>query len=213
MSEVGKIIGEDKQQLSSDEAQIGVVGNVSYFELPRESIYVDPISIKEEKVYPNLGSTFILGHATAGVLGTDRLGYVESSRTRALESKIFEDFTESFDTTTYKDAVNTTADWDIVNGSLVFVSGSIAQSLNIGSDIQLSTTKINRMKVSLTGSNWFNTVGSVTSDGTNWFPVQYDIWRTLDSGSTGSEIMWKIVDSNQSASITQVDVNYKQDDF
>lgn len=212
MSEVGKIIGEDRRRLEvDDEAQIGPFGNVSYFELPRETIYVDPVSIREDRVYPDVGSTFILGHPTAGVLGSSRLGYVEDSRTRVGESKIFEDFTEDFGDTAYLDSSNTTASgWG--SGSIVFDTGSIVQSLNIGSDIKLSATKINRIKMSVSGSNWINTQGSVTTDGINWFGVIYDVWNRLDAGSTGSEVVWKIIDPTQTGSINFVSVSYKQDD-
>jgi len=212
MSEIGKIIGQDRRRLEiDDEAQIGPFGNVSYFELPTETIYIDPVSIRVENIYYDLGSTFILGHPVAGVLGSSRLGRVETNRIRVGENKIFEDFTENFNDTAYLDNSNTTASgWG--TGSIVFDTGSIVQSLNIGSDIKLSTTKINRVKMSVSGSNWFVTQGSVTTDGTNWFGLEYDVWKQLDAGSIGSEIMWKIVDPTQTGSIDSVLISYKQDD-
>ena len=237
MSEVGQIIGEDKRRLEvDDEAQIGAFGNVSYFENPRETVYIDAVNIKVNKIYIDLGSSFILGHPSGGVVGSDILGFTmggafildhnvagvldsikldsgNPTPIRIVESKIFEDFSEDFSATTYKDVGNTTATWDTSNGSIDFGTGSVAQSLNIGSDIQLDATNIDRVKVSLTGSNWFNTVGSITSDGTNWFGISYGVWKQLDSGSIGSEIMWKITDTSQTAGISQLDVSYKQDDI
>ena len=214
MSDVGQAIGQDKRRLEvDDEAQIGAFGTTSYFELPQETLYIDPVNIRVNKIHPDLGSTFILGHPTASLLGTARLGYVLGSITRITESRFYEDFTENFSTTDYRDAGNTTADWDTTNGSLAFASGSVAQSLTLGSDIQLSTTKFNRIKLSVSGSNWVEVIGSVSSDNINWFPASFDVWTTLTAGSTGSEILWRLIDSNQNASITQINITYKQDDI
>jgi hypothetical protein len=217
MVTVGESIGKDQRRLQyEDEGQIGIEGNLSYFENPEETIYVDPSSIRIDKVTPNLTQSWIVGHpgGTAAIVGTALVGFVETSHVRIIESKFWEDFTEGFTSTTYKNSSVTTANWT-TTGSLGFVSGSVAQSLNIGSDIELSTTKFNRMKLSITGSsNWINSVGSVSSDGgDNWFGVKYDVWQELPSGSTGSEPMWRIVDSTQSTSISEVIVNYKQDDI
>jgi len=211
MSELGAIIGDNQSNLDVDtQAQIGMFGNLSYFEMPRETIYVDSVSIRADKVYPDLGSTFILGHDTASVLGTDRLGFVISSTTRAIESKFYEDFSETFSATTYKDTANTSAvGWG--TGSILFSTGSVIQSLNIGSDISLNTTNIDRVKMSVSGTKTYLTVGSMTTDGTNWFGIDYDIWRQFTTGSTGSNIRWKIIGS-ETLQIDQVDIIYKQDD-
>ena len=243
MSEIGQIIGEDKRRLEvNDEAQIGAFGNVSYFENPRETIYVDPVNIKINKDYPDPGSSFILGHDTIGSLGFSRLGRVGSVVTIFIESKIYEEFDEDFNDTTYFDSGSSNAEWGPRTGSifilgspagtplggvlgyyplgsrvedgLFFDSGSVAQSFNIGSDIKLSTTKINRVLIELTGSNIYNIIGSVsTNKGTNWTPSTIGLKTGILSEETGSEILVRLIDETMGAHIETMKVTYIQDDI
>jgi len=242
MPTLGQVIGKDKARLEQeDEAQIGDLGPISYFELPRETFNVDLVSYRIEKDTYTTGSNFVLGHTTFGDLGSSRLGHV-GSIARIIESKLYEEFDEDFNDTTYFDSGSSNATWGpytgsifilgspatgyfggvlgyyplgsrVVNG-LFFDSGSMAQSLNIGSDIQLSTTKINRMKIELTGSNYDNVIGSISSNnGKNWTPTTIGLQTEILNENTGSEPLVKLIDPSLSAYIKTMKVTYIQDDI
>ncbi|KKL20917.1 hypothetical protein LCGC14_2450670 [marine sediment metagenome] len=223
MPTLGQVIGKDKARLDKEtDAQIGDLGAISYFELPRETFNVDLVSYRIEKDYPDLGSTFALDHDTMGSLSFSRLGRVGSVLIRAVESKIYEDVTENFSDTSNLDAGSSTGVWGPNVGSkfvlnsdgngyeganldsyplgsgldgIFFDSGSIIQTTNIGSDLQLATTKINRVRVELIGSNYDDVIGSVTTNNAgSWTPMTLGLTAEVIAEETGSQILIKLID-------------------
>lgn len=162
----------------------------------------------------NGGNTsFILGNTQAGILGTSKLGTQQSSPVRLLENYIWIDYFDDFTGSASKDTGSTTAIWDL-SGSVTFGVGSVLQTINLGSDIQLSTTKFTNALVDLSGNYYWNTIGSISSDGgTTWTPITaYGVEQAITS-TTGSEPVIKIYDGTGSAVLEEINAYFHTSDI
>jgi len=84
-------------------------------------------------------------------------------------------------------------------------SGAVLQTIDLGSDIQLSTTKFTKALVNPSGSFFWLLSGSVSSDnGSTWTPIttfnqEFDITST-----TGSQCVIKLSDTTGSVTLTDL---------
>ena len=102
---------------------------------------------------------------SSGVSALDSVTMAESSTT----------FTENFSTTTYKDAENTTANWDTANGELKLSRGSASA--------EISSVGHGPTKFSIDGSYMLDS-DTIFVEGEN----QGKIYKTDDTGATWTEV-------------------------
>ncbi len=196
--ELGKL-----KQLHEDDTrpQLGKGGDpVTWLEIYDQRLSVENNDVFIDKCTP-VGSYLIWDHPGSTWGSWDNGSWATQSTAgaspefdcvRFKEFSIHQTYDEDFDDTTYKDTGVTTAVWSSV-GSLNFEAGStIAQSLKVlGSDVQLGS--INRITLSIEGSNTSSLSGSVTADGgTTWHPVEFGFEKTITIG-LGSDVRWRIV--------------------
>jgi len=210
--ELGDVLGKDQQRFTSIEEQIGPSNIQTYFELPIQRVAAAFANIRSNKETYSGSTVFILGHGSFGVLGSQELGG-SGVVTRLAETALFRELTIDFTSTTYKDAGSTTASWE-TSGSVEFGVGDVIQTINVGSDIQLSTTDINRCTYTPTGSFTHLMSGSFSSDnGVNWVTANPNEEVLIVSSSAGSEVLFKAVDSTGSVVLHEMILRFKQDDF
>jgi len=148
-------------------------------------------------------NTFILGHSEFAVLGTQELGDAGTAFavTRIVQGN--NTYQELCYDTTFKDAANTTADWDTTNKWIDFTSGEIFQT----SQIELGTAWAN-YTVSVadqTGTLTFTISGD---NGTSWEAVTLDT-LTAFSTTDGTGILLKITESG--ATTARLENTYNAD--
>lgn len=93
-------------------------------------------------------------------------------------------------------------------------AGSVIQTVNLGSDVQLNNTKFTRMSYVPTGSfvNLLN--GSFSSNnGSDWFGANPNEEIVIPTSSAGSEIIFRAEDSIGSVELNKIIFKIKQDDF
>ncbi len=196
----GEELGKFKQLHEDDtRPQLGKGGDpITWLEIYSQELDIENIDMFIDKC-DIVGSYLIWDHTGSNgqwdvgswATQSTKFGSPEFNCSRFLELNIHQFFTEDFLTAANKDNA-TTASWD-TTGSLVFESGStIAQSKKVlGSDVQLGS--INRITLSVEGSNTGTLSGSVTADGgTTWHVVDFGVEKTITTG-LGSDIRWKIV--------------------
>ena len=215
---ISDFLGKDKQRLDRTEEQLGTTDVSNYFEIP--FIVVDTFFADIRNTQQQItGSDLIWGHEdgvipSQGVWGSFLWSDTFTGSTqRTLESAIIFELDEFFTSTTYEDSGSTTASgWG--TGSILFSAGSVLQTINLGSDVGLSTTKFDRVTYEAFGSFTHLLQGSFSSDGgVNWTGVNPNIENVIGSDVTGSEILFKGVDSTGSVELTRMKFTIKQDDY
>lgn len=159
----------------------------------------------------NNNNSFIVGNNLFGILGNNTLGTEISPPVRYMERFMWHDYNEQFSDTVYEGVGTTAVGWG--TGSVVFGVGSVLQTKNIGSDVQLFTTKYTSAKVSLYGSYTYQSVGSVSSDnGSTWTPLAtYGAEQSITS-VVGSEPVIRVYDPTGSVVITMIDAYFHTND-
>jgi len=112
--------------------------------------------------------------------------------------------------------------YDIVAPTTFNVTGSY-QSALISTDIQIAN--LNYVTLSVSGSNLLNITGSITNNGTDYFPIdigknEYNIGSEFYINpvfyklpTIGNNIKYKLEDTTGSAYISLVNIEYKSDDY
>ena len=132
--------------------------------------------------------TFILGHSSAGVLGTSKLGSQVSSEVDWFVQQYSDSYDEEFIDDDFKHS-NTTATWG--SGSVTFTSGQIAES----SSIDLRNGTITSAKLTSTETSGSFTY-QMTADGTNWENVTSGTAHTFTN--TGTDLRWRATENASS---------------
>jgi len=199
--------------------EFGEADNVeSYFENYAEKIVARIVNLKIDKTEYSGSGVFILGHPVFGVLGSQWLGLDSDSYTtsRIIELKNWIDYDEDFTTTTFQNAgQSTVAGWG--TGSVVFagteeIPSCVLQTISLGSDILLSSSKFRTGYVEKFGSDINSIVGSVSSDnGSTWTPVvSYKNKFNLNS-VLGSQVVLRLVNTVGTAPVLDKLVTYFHD--
>lgn len=185
----------------------------NYFENYTENIVGETVNIRVGSQQVD-GSSLIWGNQTYGIWGSFQWSAgLTTPVERIIESKHWIDYTEDFTGSVYEDSTNTTAiGWG--TGSIVFGSETVIQTLNLGSDISLLTTKFNRCYFEPSGSYSYQLVGSFsTNNGSNWVSANPNEWISIPDSYTGSEIIFKGVDLYGSVVLDSINFQIKQDDL
>lgn len=96
----------------------------------------------------------------------------------------------------------------------IIYPGAVLETTNLGSDLELSSTKFNRVYYKTTGSFTHLLSGSFSTDnGSNWTPTSQRREVTIPSAQTGSEILFRAVDLTGSVELSSITFSIKQDDF
>lgn len=215
MAELGDILGTTKKNQTITDEQLSPTGAATYFEVPIDEVIVNLTDLKINQGSYNGSGVFILGHPTFGVLGSQKLGFESTAKTttRILESYHYIDYDEDFLNTVYENVGSTTASgWG--SGSLIFSSGDSAQTISLGSDIQLSSTRFNRGIFFIQGSYTQLLQGSFSfNNGSDWTGVYHNKEIIVDNSISGSEPIFRMYDPVGSVSLTNLNIIIKQDDF
>jgi len=158
----------------------------------------------------SIGHSFILGSTTNGILGTNTgtedgqqqvLGeagrVISGTQVISPNNRAVERFT----TTNFEDTGSTTADWADTEGTCVFTSGEIAQSLTFAAD---GTTWL---KATLTIDDATNLTLQMSADGgSNWENVTNGTEHVFTN--TGTDLRFKLTASGN-ATITSLIILYE----
>lgn len=130
--------------------------------------------------------SFVLGHASGGVLGTNKLGDRRQAEVTTFVQQYEDTYTEDFIDDDFESS-NTTADWS-TTGSADFTSGEIAESESIDYNSgTITTAKLTSTEVS--GSFDYE----MTADGSNWESVTSGTAHTFTN--TGTDLRWRATEN------------------
>lgn len=216
------IIKRSVRSIHKVRSEIGESGNEAYFEDYVNDLTVIDCDITEDKKYPDFSESFIFGHPEASVFGVDKLGenYIAGSESIRISERNFiidhDDIeflglasgSDSYD----DDSITTTTLVNATNGShMVFSVGSLYQSIDVGSDIQLSSTILDRVRTNITGSNLSALEISVTVNSrAGWDVVDNKIWSLFTM--SGREPKIKLEDTTGSSVIHKIEAIFRQAD-
>lgn len=146
--------------------------------------------------------SFVLGHSIAGILGTSQLGSNASSYVPVRVVSPDNQFREYFDSTDFRVAASTTADWAVTAGQCDFTTGEIATSqiIALNNETYISAT------LTATGTTTTNLAFELRFDGINWESVSNGvIFNTAYSSTAGIE--WRATASGN-ATLTKIEIIY-----
>lgn len=216
MGELSGTLGEAARRLRLLEREFG--------QLPETLVYLrffknkvqlreGPTIVKERNIYTDSNDSFILGHATNGVLGTANgvggnqiiLGDYTSSWVTQKIVNPDNTWRELIRDTTFKDASATTGTWDTTNYEWIFANGNIIQTTSIFYNNETITdAEININEDNITNSGNLTYYLSANG-GSDWESA------TLNSShiftSTGTDLRLKIEASSGTAKISADDSN------
>lgn len=178
---------------------------VQYIELENDGNFKPrPRYFKLLKDVVDLNNSFILGHPTAGVLGTNPLGVTYDSQ-NVLQTLIQGNMTyeEYVYDTDFHDSGNSTATFTTGTNTISFTSGQVWRS----EQIDLGST-LSYIKVTLGTTTGTLTIEISSDNGSTWQTVTDDT-RTAVTTSDGTGTLVRITESNSStASITNTTDSY-----
>jgi len=142
------------------------------------------------EAYNTTNNIMIWGNATHGIWGTDKWG----TQGNAFDSEVTEFmmqyenlYTENFIDSDFEDTGTTDCTWDD-DGSIVFTSGEIAQSLYVDyANGTITTATLTSTEV--TGDFDYE----MTADGTNWESVTSGTAHTFSD--TGTDLRWRATEN------------------
>jgi len=148
---------------------------------------------------PDASLNLLLSDGSRGLLNTNKLGPADYTNSDLKTvSNPFNIHHEHFRTTDFKNAVTTTANWDITNHKVTFAGGGTVRS----TQIHKGTAIISQARFSAT------LVGTPTlylsTDGTNWELVTSGTLHTFTK--TGTEIYWR-ADGSGANELSEVQID------
>lgn len=145
-----------------------------------------------------IGNALIFGSNTNGLLGVNNgfgggqlvqgsaaLGSVSTVRMIQYQDTYTEDFIDN----DFKDAGNTTADWDTGNEWIDFTAAEVGQSLVVHNNNVTVTTA----KLTITSSSGTFLIKMSADNGSNWETVTSGTAHTFTN--TGTQLMWQITEN------------------
>lgn len=132
-------------------------------------------------------TSFVLGHPSAGVLGTSKLGSQLSAETDYFVAQYLNTYTERFLDTDFKDA-STNATWNTTTKQLTFTAGQIAQSTSI--DMRNGTISQAKFNGTINSGTFLI---EMTADGTNWETVINNVIHIFTN--PGTDLRWRITEN------------------
>lgn len=196
MDNTGDILGQQKTSIQDTNQQLGNIDVATYFELPTQTVIARTVNQRVNTKAVNTGLILIWGNDLVGIWGTNKWADSNpATPTRIIENKMWVDYNEPFDTTTYRSNNSSVGLWD-TSGSVFFSPVGSIQTINLGSDIQLAATKFTSANVRVVGSYTYLLTGSVSSDaGVTWTSIDAFGRDITINSTTGSEPVIKIVGS------------------
>lgn len=147
--------------------------------------------------------SFILGHPTAGVLGTSELGSQSSSPVVVRVVNPNNTFIERFRDITFKDTLETTATWNTTTFKTTFTSGQILQT----EEIFLNSQTIYSAKPIIDVDNGVIKIELSADGGSNWQEFTNNIEANFTN--TGTDLRCKLTEDNTStAEVSLIKVEY-----
>ncbi|MCK4827670.1 hypothetical protein KA005_68720 [bacterium] len=144
--------------------------------------------------------SFVLGHASGGVLGTNLLGDRRQAEVTVFMMQAENSYTEDFIDDDFENA-STTADWDTTNEYLDFTADEVAHSETIDyNNGTITTAKLTSTESSGNFDYYLSADG-----GSNWEAVTSGTAHTFTN--TGTSLRWRADEADSSTGrITQIKV-------
>jgi|TARA_Y100000310_G_scaffold140352_1_gene139763 hypothetical protein len=149
-----------------------------------------------------IGNSFILGHATNGVLGTSMLGDDLGTASVIRVTNPANIYTEQFLDTTFRDTGNTTADWAVVVGQADFVNLEVATS----EIIALNSATYTEATLTVVGTTVTNLTLELQFDGNNWESATNGVTLTAANPSNAG-IKFRLT-ATGNATVTSLTIEY-----